>query len=70
LLKTAIEKIQKESHKLAEVLYAAASAGGAGSSAKAGSEATGSKDPSTKPESGTAEGEVIDAEYEDVDPSK
>jgi len=70
LLKTAIEKIQKESHKLAEVLYQAASAGGAGSSAKAASDTAEPKGPSAKPESGVADGDVIDAEYEDVDPNK
>jgi molecular chaperone DnaK len=69
-LKTAIEKIQKESHKLAEVLYQAASAGGAGSSAKAASDPAEPKGPSAKPESGAADGDVIDAEYEDVDPNK
>jgi molecular chaperone DnaK len=69
-LKTAIEKIQKESHKLAEVLYQAASAGGAGSSTKAASSASETKGSSAKPETGAPEGEVIDAEYEDVDPSK
>ncbi|MBN2134803.1 MAG: Hsp70 family protein, partial [Acidobacteria bacterium] len=60
---TAMEKISKESHRLAEVLYQGATAGGSeGPSAGASND-----DSSAKKESEEDKGEVIDAEYEDVD---
>jgi molecular chaperone DnaK len=68
-LKAAIDKIQKESHKLAEVLYSAASAGGSTASSGAATDGSETKSSTSKPEGGT-EGDVIDAEYEDVDPNK
>lgn len=69
-LKAAIEKIQKESHKLAEVLYQAASSGGGSTSSESKpSEGPSPKSSSAKPD-GSAEGDVIDAEYEDIDPNK
>lgn len=70
-LKTAIERIQKESHKLAEVLYQSATATGAGPSASAGADPGGnSSGASSQKTESTGEGDVIDAEYEDVDPNK
>ena len=68
-LNAAVEELTKASHKLAEALYRAqaasgAAAGGAGQPGSAGPGA--STDAGTKP----GQGEVVDAEYVDVDESK
>jgi molecular chaperone DnaK len=66
-LKAATEKLTNASHKLAEVLYkanadAAAAAPAAGAAPEAGAEAPAGE--------AKKEGEVIDAEYVDVDEKK
>ena len=68
-LNAAVDELTKASHKLAEALYRAqaasgAAAGGAGQPGSAGPGA--STDAGTKP----GQGEVVDAEYVDVDESK
>ncbi len=68
-LNSAAEELTKASHKLAEALYrtqaaSGAAAGGAGQSGAAGPGT--SQDGSAKP----GQGEVVDAEYVDVDESK
>jgi molecular chaperone DnaK len=67
-IQSATEQLESASHKLAEVLYKTAQASGA--QAGAGGSADGT---SGAPKSGTGpapEGEVIDAEYVDVDETK
>lgn len=71
-LNSAAEELTKASHKLAEALYrtqaaSGAAAGGAGATGQPGGAAPGtSQDGSAKP----GQGEVVDAEYVDVDDSK
>ncbi len=57
------DELQKASHRMAERMYQQASAGRAGAAEGAGSG-------SGAPESGPKEGDVIDAEYVDVDEGK
>jgi molecular chaperone DnaK len=68
-IQSAIKELESASHKLAEVLYRASAAAGA-----AGGQGTPGAAPGTQQSEGSAgkkgEGEVIDAEYVDVDESK
>jgi molecular chaperone DnaK len=64
-LEQALKDLEKVSHRLAEVLYQKA---GAGPQAKTGGAAPGGEGGGAKPDTGA--GEVIDAEYVDVDESK
>ncbi|HMD07735.1 MAG TPA: molecular chaperone DnaK [Candidatus Acidoferrum sp.] len=70
-LRSATENLEKSLHKIAEVLYKANEAAGAQQAASAGAGASGGHAGST---SGNAQdkkpGDVIDAEYVDVDESK
>jgi molecular chaperone DnaK len=65
-IQSATQELDRASHKLAEVLYKNAEASGAQAGGPGSSE-TGSGGPKT---GSTPEGEVIDAEYVDVDESK
>ena len=67
-LNTAVDELTKASHKLAEALYRAqAASGAAAGQGQAGGPGAGSSvDGSAKP----GQGEVVDAEYVDVDDSK
>jgi molecular chaperone DnaK len=68
-IQSATQQLDNASHKLAEVLYKTAQASGA--QAGAGGSADGSSGGAPKSGAGSApEGEVIDAEYVDVDESK
>jgi len=71
-LRSATENLEKSLHKIAEVLYKANEAAGAQQAASAGAGASGGHAGSTS--GGTAQdkkpGDVIDAEYVDVDESK
>jgi molecular chaperone DnaK len=68
-IQSAIKELESTSHKLAEVLYRASAAAGA-----AGGQGTPGAAPGAQQSEGSAgkkgEGEVIDAEYVDVDESK
>ncbi|HEV7967376.1 MAG TPA: molecular chaperone DnaK [Candidatus Acidoferrales bacterium] len=67
-IQSATQQLESASHKLAEVLYKTAQAAGA----QAGADGSGNAGPGA-PKSGSGaapEGEVIDAEYVDVDESK
>jgi molecular chaperone DnaK len=68
-MQSAAQELEKASHKVAEVLYKASAAAGqgAGGPANAGPGAEGGGQADGKKPS---EGEVIDAEYVDVDESK
>ena len=61
-IKTAIEDLTRKSHKLAEHIYSAAGAGTAGAGAGTGASATQEREGAKGPE-----GEVVEAEFEDVD---
>ncbi len=63
----AFEKLQTASHKLAEVLYSQASQGGETADDQAASASASGDGGST---TASDEGDVIDAEYVDVDPEK
>ena len=71
-----MEKLNAASHKLAEVMYKSAEAGAAGQAndaAAAGAEpsSSGAAGPQAEAEkNGKPDGEVIDAEYVDVDDKK
>jgi molecular chaperone DnaK len=66
-IEAASKELESASHKVAEVLYSSAKAsGGAGTPPGAGGAAGGASSEPKKP----AEGEVIDAEYVDVDETK
>ena len=68
-IESATKELEHTSHKLAEVLYKSASAPGGGTSGGPGASTSGGPGaPQTGPSS--APGEVIDAEYVDVDDSK
>jgi molecular chaperone DnaK len=64
-LEQALKHLEKASHRLAELLYQKA---GAGAQAKAGAAPPGGEQGESRPQTGA--GEVIDAEYVDVDESK
>ncbi|HEY6489903.1 MAG: molecular chaperone DnaK [Terracidiphilus sp.] len=65
-MKAAHEKLTQASHKLAEAMYKASSAQAAAGAAAPGAPSDGSPGPAE----GKKEGEVIDAEYVDVDDKK
>jgi len=67
-MQTATQELEKVSHKVAEVLYKATAAAGPGGGPAGGGPAPGSEGPPGGKKPG--EGEVIDAEYVDVDESK
>jgi len=66
-MQSATQDLEKASHKVAEVLYRATAAAGAGGPASGGPGPGGEGQPGGEKPS---EGEVIDAEYVDVDESK
>ena len=71
-LRSAAENLERGLHKIAETLYKTAQAAGPGGSAEqAGAAGAGASAPGSGSEgSGKKEGEVIDAEYVDVDDTK
>jgi molecular chaperone DnaK len=68
-IQSATQTLESASHKLAEVLYKTAQASGAQAGAGGGSSDAGPGAPKSPPGS-APEGEVIDAEYVDVDETK
>jgi molecular chaperone DnaK len=66
-MQSATQELEKVSHKVAEVLYQATAAAGAGGPASGGPAPGSEGQPGGKK---PGEGEVIDAEYVDVDESK
>jgi molecular chaperone DnaK len=68
-MNSAREKLTAASHKLAEQMYKSAQAAGAAGGAQAGGPAPGA-DGAARPDGQKKEGEVIDAEYVDVDEKK
>jgi len=66
-MQTATQELEKVSHRVAEVLYKATAAGGPGGPASGGPAPGSEGQPGGKK---PGEGEVIDAEYVDVDESK
>lgn len=65
-IKAATKRLTESSHKLAEAIYAQASAGGdAGAGAGPGGETTGQE-----PEPGASADDVVDADFEEVDEDK
>jgi molecular chaperone DnaK len=68
-MNNAFEKLQTSSHKLAEVLYSQAAPAGEGQPEEQASSASAGADGSTQPSS-EPEGDVIDAEYVDVEEEK
>jgi molecular chaperone DnaK len=70
-MQSAIKELEGVSHKLAEVLYrSTAAAGAAGAQGTPGAAPGGQQDQGPGPAGKKGEGEVIDAEYVDVDESK
>jgi molecular chaperone DnaK len=70
-IQSAIKELESTSHKLAEVLYrASAAAGAAGAQGTPGGAAPGGQQSEGSAGKKGGEGEVIDAEYVDVDESK
>jgi len=70
-IQAAVKELESVSHKLAEVLYrASAAAGAAGGQATPGTTPGGGQPSENSGGQKPAEGEVIDAEYVDVDESK
>jgi len=67
-MNTAFDKVQTASHKLAEVLYSQQAAGGDAASGEQASSASASGDGGSA--SASDEGDVIDAEYVDVEDEK
>ncbi len=62
-VKSALDKLEKEFHKLASTLYQSAGAGGPGPEAGSGPSASAGAPPG---DSGDKKGKVIDAEFEDT----
>jgi molecular chaperone DnaK len=69
-IQSATQQLDNASHKLAEVLYKTAQASGAQAGAGGPADGTSGSAPKGGPGSTPPEGEVIDAEYVDVDESK
>jgi molecular chaperone DnaK len=70
-MQSAIKELEGASHKLAEVLYrSTAAAGAAGGQGTPGAAPGGQQSQGPGPAGKKGEGEVIDAEYVDVDESK
>src|SRR3984957_18683116 len=69
-IQSATAKLDSASHKLAEVLYKTAQAAGAQAGAGGSTDGASGAAPKGGPGSAPPEGEVIDAEYVDVDESK
>jgi molecular chaperone DnaK len=67
-MNSAFDRVQTASHKLAEVLYSQTAQGGESAGGEQASSASAGAEGSTT--SGDAEGDVIDAEYVDVDEDK
>jgi molecular chaperone DnaK len=68
-IQSAIANLEGASHKIAEVLYRATASAGASGASGPGATA-GSQEPGHSEEPRKSEGDVIDAEYVDVDESK
>ena len=66
-MQSAAQELEKVSHRVAEVMYKASSAAGGAAGPAAGAAPGGESEGQEKK---PAEGEVIDAEYVDVDESK
>jgi molecular chaperone DnaK len=66
-IEESVRNLEKASHRLAEALYQKAGAGGGPAGGAGGPAEGGSR---ARPEGGAKEGDVIDAEYVDVDESK
>jgi molecular chaperone DnaK len=69
-IKEATEALERSTHRIAETLYRSGAAAGTAGTGTAGSGAPGAGAPGEAPKQGTGQGEVIDAEYVDVDDSK
>jgi molecular chaperone DnaK len=69
-LRGAAENVEKTLHKMAEELYKSAQAAGAGQAEAAGAGAGAGSAPGGSTQGGQKPGDVIDAEYVDVDDSK
>ncbi len=69
-IKGATEELERSAHRIAETLYRSGAAGGTPGTGAAGSGTPGADAPGQAPKQGTGQGEVIDAEYVDVDDSK
>jgi len=69
-IKGATEALERSTHRIAESLYRSGAAGGTQGTGAPGSGTPGAGAPGQAPKQGTGQGEVIDAEYVDVDDSK
>ncbi len=69
-IKSATEGLERASHKLAEVLYRSTAAGAAGGPGASGTGAGPGSPPGAGQDTRPGQGDVIDAEYVDVDESK
>jgi len=69
-IKEATEALERSTHRIAETLYRSGAAAGTPGAGAAGSDTAGTGAPGQAPKQGTGQGEVIDAEYVDVDDSK